>query len=134
MNGFLGMLNHSNAIHRVRHLWGVPIPPDKGFVKNGKVLPFYEPQYSTTSFVQGLLFHTGLDFEPSVRVTRIPTLPSWSWTGWYGPVSHQAHMPGTDGRHHSPSEVGVSIELKNGQLLDWGISMSDTLSSTTIHN
>jgi len=86
LNGFLGMLNYSNAIQRFRHLWSVPIPPDKGFVRNGKVLPFYQPQYSNASFVKGLFFHTSLSFNPSARVTRIPTLPSWSWTGWDGPV------------------------------------------------
>jgi len=114
LNGFLGMLNYINAIHGFRHLWGMPIPPDKGFVKNRRVLPFYEPHYSNTSFVKGLFFHHAS--QSPDRVTRIPIFPSWSWLGWDGGVLYPLYLKGEG--HYSPLEVGVSIELKNGQLLD----------------
>lgn len=114
LNGFYGMLNESNALRSIRHLWGIPIPPDEEFDENGET----QLKYSSASFVKGLLFQ----MPPPITATRIPNLPSWSWTGWDVAVLYEDFL-----RYYnpSPSTMVVSIELekveseKDGQLLEW---------------
>ena len=104
------MLNDSNSIDGVRHLWGVPIPPDREFDEDGNVWRVPEVlQYSVTSFWKGLFFKCG-------EFTRIDALPSWSWVGWDSVVSYDEEF--VKRNSHEPSEVCVSIELKNGPIFD----------------
>ena len=104
------MLNDSNSIDGVRHLWGVPIPPDREFDQDGNVWRVPEVlQYSVTSFWKGLFFKCG-------EFTRIDALPSWSWVGWDSVVSYDEEF--VKRNSHEPSEVCVSIELKNGPIFD----------------
>jgi hypothetical protein len=107
-----GMLGIFNAFERSRlginHCSGIPILPS--MPARGKPIEGWTPTMG---------FFNGMFWDLKERAERRPGFPSWSWTGWHGPVD----WGGID-EMYWPSirvdlSVQLSLELINGRVLKW---------------
>jgi hypothetical protein len=75
-----------NQDYQIEHLWGVPLQP-----KPHLMYPFYaEPPATQTLMHSCFDFPYGLCWTHGAKESasqRRESFPSWSWTGWVGPVS-----------------------------------------------
>jgi Heterokaryon incompatibility protein (HET) len=114
LNGILGILRaFETGIHATRHCWGVPIlsvPPEmiKSATKSGKKI----------LGAQAWGFVAGLRWTLPKPSTRRLGFPSWSWTGWAGPVEWGIDFNPSEEITIDP-DIKLSIELHDGQVLDW---------------
>lgn len=104
-----GMLGIFNAFERSRlginHCSGIPILPS--IPARGKPIEGWTPAMG---------FFTGMFWDLEERAERRPGFPSWSWTGWHGPVKwREQNWPsiGVD------PNVQLSVELIDGRVLKW---------------
>ena len=101
----------------IQHLWGMPyFGYDVNFRRDRTPLTI-----SLSRFVNNLSW----DVDNPVR--RRVGFPSWSWTGWIGTVRWAKGLMMVDNgryhRHRSTPDVPctVSLELRNGNTVDWRI-------------
>lgn len=101
----------------IQHLWGMPyFGYDVNFRRDRTPLTI-----SLSRFVNNLSW----DADNPVR--RRVGFPSWSWTGWIGTVRWAKGLMMVDNgryhRHRSTPDVPctVSLELRNGNTVDWRI-------------
>jgi hypothetical protein len=95
LDGILGIMHafevrYSHSRKRFSHIWGIPIW-----------------HAGENTFLQGLVWR------PVLPMKRRLNFPSWSWTGWLGPISN-------DPRWMDPprqSDVSIDIELSDGRTL-----------------
>lgn len=102
LNAFLGILRVFET-QGTYHCWGTPI-------LSRPFIPGMEPSKDDLGlgFLEGLCW----TLEDSSN-TRIPHLPSWSWTGWSGGVwYYEFNGPYT-------SVLQAFVELSDGSVLDW---------------
>lgn len=113
LNGILGILNAFEAsVHRTRHIWGVPI------ITETSKLP--QPAVATSEShqsVQATDFFYGLWWQVRAPATRRPDFPSWSWTGWFGPIHWDFQYNRKD--FQIDPKVTLKFELRDGRILDW---------------
>lgn len=110
INAFSGCLGRlEQAYPPVHHLWGSPIPLYLPALHNRAVLGG-----SLEGFLLGLQWTLQADL---ISLKRRVGFPSWSWTGWIGPVG----MPQYGNLYESSfnSETSVALELTTGERLDW---------------
>ncbi|PMD20051.1 HET-domain-containing protein [Hyaloscypha hepaticicola] len=102
LNAFLGILRVFET-RGTYHCWGTPILPDS-------FAPGLEPskQDLNLGFLQGLCWEPLGNFK-----ARLQHFPSWSWTSWSDAVSYDEFPVGLT------SVLKVSIELRDGSVLDW---------------
>ncbi|KAH8685462.1 heterokaryon incompatibility protein-domain-containing protein [Tricladium varicosporioides] len=111
LNGFLGILRaFEKSSLQVRHCWGVPLLLDFNNSTHAASCsacrPTFYPDY--TCFIRGLTWYLPT---PSPRRNGFP---SWSWTGWIGPVEFdQIHANTYD------AEMTVNLEFRNGRTSSW---------------
>lgn len=128
LNAFLGILRDYYLQHGVRHLWGSPIlhsPPanPRHMLPNSESGPQPEnvdvSSQTEDAFVIGLCWE--FIYEGPVRRTRVPSLPSWSWTGWSCGVIYYEMR-----RHEIAAlDVTVRIEQEDRHLRDWSLFCAD---------
>ena len=107
-----GMLGIFNAFQRSRlgiyHCLGIPILP--AITQIAKPIEGWTPSMG---------FFFGLFWDLQERSERRNGFPSWSWTGWYGPVKWEwADSMTWPGVTIDPG-VQLSVELIDGQILKW---------------
>ena len=106
LNGMLGIF-HAFEIGRLRihHCGGIPLIP---------LMPEKSAGKPITEWTRAIGFFRGLFWDLESRSDRRPGFPSWSWTGWYGPVK----WGGIDCFSFKVDpNVQVRVELVDGQLL-----------------
>jgi hypothetical protein len=113
LNGILGILNaFQTSVHRIRHIWGVPI-----ITETSKLPQPASAASDSYQFIQATDFLYGLWWQVESPATRRPDFPSWSWTGWFGPV-HWDRLIDRKNFRVDPS-VTLKVELRDGRILDW---------------
>jgi hypothetical protein len=107
-----GMLGIFNAFRRSRlgiyHCLGIPILPS--IAQRAKPIKGWTPSMG---------FFFGLFWDLQERSERRNGFPSWSWTGWYGPVKWEWVDATTWRDVKIDSGVQLSVELIDGQILKW---------------
>lgn len=112
INAFSGILKvFEQATHPTYHVWGV-LP----------VIIWRERIIETSpsdAFVFGLCWIPQQTI-PALRLQRRPDFPSWSWSGWIGPIMYYSTSaaPGWDPEEQG-FDIGVaaSVELRDGTVL-----------------
>ncbi|KAL2130546.1 hypothetical protein VTI74DRAFT_6244 [Chaetomium olivicolor] len=104
INGIRGTLRAYEAKYAIHHCWGVP-----------SLLFYSETAPSETLFVDGLCWSTYRAH------SRRAGFPSWSWAGWYGPVSWPSYFYKTDPcEAFKPSDgIELRFELGDGRVVPW---------------
>ena len=121
LKGMLGIF-HAFETSRLRiyHCGGVPILPSMPEKSAGKPIK---------DWTRAMGFFTGLFWGIKSRSERRPGFPSWSWTGWHGPVEWgEATSIGWPSIEVDPS-VQVRVKLLDGQL-----STLDDFQTRSIHS
>jgi hypothetical protein len=78
LKGILGIFNaFQRSRLRIHHLAGIPILPSR---------PLKYLRKPVESWTQPMGFFLGLFWDLESRSERRVGFPSWSWTGWHGPV------------------------------------------------
>lgn len=107
-----GMLGIFNAFRRSRlgiyHCLGIPILPS--MAQRAKPIEGWTPSMG---------FFFGLFWDLQERSERRNGFPSWSWTGWYGPVKWEWACTMTWPEVNIDPDVQLSVELVDGQRLKW---------------
>ncbi|KAH6664202.1 heterokaryon incompatibility protein-domain-containing protein [Halenospora varia] len=107
-----GMLGIFNAFQRSRlgihHCLGIPILPS--MAQRAKPIEGWTPSMG---------FFFGLFWDLQERSERRNGFPSWSWTGWYGPVNWKWADTMTWPEVTIDPGVRLSVELIDGQILKW---------------
>lgn len=107
-----GMLGIFNAFRRSRlgiyHCLGIPILPS--IAQRAKPIEGWTPSMG---------FFFGLFWDLQERSERRNGFPSWSWTGWYGPVKWDWGYGETWPEVKIDPGVQLSVELIDGQILKW---------------
>ncbi|KAH8665212.1 heterokaryon incompatibility protein-domain-containing protein, partial [Tricladium varicosporioides] len=103
-----GMLGIFGAFQRSRldiyHCSGIPILPS--MAQGAKPIEGWMPSMG---------FFLGLFWDLQERSERRNGFPSWSWTGWYGPVIWRWAYDTTEPNIAIDPGVGLSVELIDGQ-------------------
>ena len=106
-----GMLGIFNAFRRSRlgiyHCSGIPILPS--IAQRAKPIEGWTPSMG---------FFFGLFWDLQERSERRNGFPSWSWTGWYGPVNWEWGYAMTWPEVKIDPGVQLSVEF-DGQILKW---------------
>jgi hypothetical protein len=104
LNGILGILGSFERNNKAfQHYWGMPIMPQH-------VTRHLKP--TVTDFMFGLCWI------PAQTTSRRADFPSWSWTGWIGPIRWIFHDQETS-YFTVHADIEVSVELSDGAVLDW---------------
>jgi hypothetical protein len=107
-----GMLGIFNAFRRSRlgihHCLGIPILPS--MAQRANPIERWTPSMG---------FFPGLFWDLQERSERRDCFPSWSWTGWHGPVTWEWTGTSTWKEVKIDPGVQLSVELIDGQTLKW---------------
>lgn len=122
LKGMLGIFRaFETKVNSAHHCWGVPMLSQPVGIENGLV-------FSQMSPAGGLLL--GMCWDLKNPSTRRPGFPSWSWTGWFGPVRWGGYHMGVSGiedwwknsKAWRPFrvylEIKLRLELCDGRMLD----------------
>lgn len=116
LNGILGVMRSFEIRYSVRQYFGVPILRTSG----------RRQSFTSKNFFLGLCWElrrptppkrplrSDRDFAWS-KSSRRCGFPSWSWTGWFGPVSWISSW----NLNHVDANTTIRIELRDGQILKW---------------
>ena len=114
LNGILGILRaFETSVHAIQHYWGVPIIPILP-----EILQSAKRSGETIPWAQAWGFVVGLSWELTQPSNRRPGFPSWSWTGWLGPVRWGIDNDLFTSLRIDPG-IKLSVELQNGRILEW---------------
>ncbi|KAF2456453.1 heterokaryon incompatibility protein-domain-containing protein [Lineolata rhizophorae] len=108
LNGMLGILQTVRGSRwLVSHLQGVPVAAPYVYPLTGNFVKIRR------SLLEGFL--TNLCWNPVRPSRRRKGFPSWSWTGWFGPVSFTETSAGRG----VGFDIEVDLERKSGELVSW---------------
>lgn len=114
LNGILGILRvFETSVHSIRHYLGVPILP-----AHSKAAPTATEPPKKCQWSPAMGFFSGLCWDLTESSIRRPGFPSWSWTGWFGPVRWGFEEDKWKSLQVDP-DVTLSVELRDGQIMDW---------------
>jgi len=108
LKGMLGIFHaFQESRLRIYHCGGIPLLPSKLGRSDGKPVEGWTPAMS---------FFKGLFWDLESPSNRRHGFPSWSWTGWHGPVKWGAEKHSFWQTIQIDPDVQVRVELLNGQL------------------
>jgi len=121
LKGMLGIF-HAFETSRLRiyHCGGIPIVPSMAKKSVGKPIKIW---------TRAMGFFTGLFWDMKSRSERRPGFPSWSWTGWHGPVEWGK----TTGLAWPSVEVDPNVQVRV-KLLDGQLSTLEDFQTRSIHS
>lgn len=117
LNGFSGFLKvFERAKYPFYHVWGVPIVPPIAKIDDDGLV---EVERSTSDgFIRGLWWEIHHEYVEE-RVVRRSGFPSWSWSGWIGPIIFQRLIPENPSSVKDNTDINISIEVRGGTVLSW---------------
>jgi hypothetical protein len=110
LKGMLGIFHafQTSRLH-IYHYGGIPLLPSMPEKSAGKPI--------NNGWTRPMGFLTGLSWDLESRSDRRPGFPSWSWTGWHGPVKWDWGYGTAWSSIEVDPDVQVRVELVEGQPL-----------------
>ncbi|KAF2804856.1 HET-domain-containing protein [Mytilinidion resinicola] len=130
LRGMLGIFRaFERAKYPIHHVWGVPIEFDMDLIIWKKQATMSR-QYSSYPWKLSASFARGLCWLPKHPAARRPEFPSWSWTGWAGPIQDWPSFE-TLSAQENP-DIQIRVTLEDGRVANLQDLYSFTGSKTTI--
>ncbi|OCK86400.1 HET-domain-containing protein [Lepidopterella palustris CBS 459.81] len=116
LRGMLGIFRAFNrSVNPIHHIWGVPIEFDMDLT-NWKQQPSVRRQYSAYPWKLSASFARGLCWSLQYPASRRPEFPSWSWTGWAGPIREWPTFENLSAQENP--EIHFRVNLSDDHTID----------------